>query len=261
MTRMNSMRLNYGGLLDASTIDYPGCVSAVVFTCGCPLRCGFCQNASLVLNDAKACRLIETGELLARIKRIRPFLDAVVLTGGEPLMQADAALELCMGAKKMGLRVKVDTNGFYPNELRRVLPHCDYVAMDIKTLLDEKEYKQIAGFGGSAPDLLSRIEKSVKLLNGCGKFVEFRTTIINGINDGEQNMRSIAEKIKFCDLFALQQFRSAFGTLDSAYAKHPQTKRETLEALAKVALDAGMKNVHIRTQENGDEKITGGSNG
>jgi pyruvate formate lyase activating enzyme len=251
------MRLNYGGLLDASTIDYPGCVSAVVFTCGCPLRCGFCQNASLVLNDAKACRLIETSELLARIRRIRPFLDALVLTGGEPLMQADAALEICVGAKKMGLRVKIDTNGFYPNELKRVLPHCDYVAMDVKTRLDADAYKQIAGFGGSASDLLSRVEKSMKLLDGCGRFVEFRTTIVEGVNDGEQDVRGIAEKIRFCDLFALQQFRSAFGTLDGAYAKHPQTRRGKLAALAKVALDAGVKNVHIRTQEAGDEKING----
>ena len=36
--------MNIGGFLPFTTIDFPGKLSAVIFTQGCPLRCQYCHN-------------------------------------------------------------------------------------------------------------------------------------------------------------------------------------------------------------------------
>ena len=39
------------GLIETSFIDWPGFMAAVLFTGGCNLRCPFCHNRDLVLNN------------------------------------------------------------------------------------------------------------------------------------------------------------------------------------------------------------------
>ena len=36
--------MKIAGLEKCSFVDYPGCLSAVVFTPGCNMKCRFCQN-------------------------------------------------------------------------------------------------------------------------------------------------------------------------------------------------------------------------
>ena len=78
------------GLQKLAMVDYPGKLAATVFTGGCNLRCPFCHNALLVT------RLAETPEIPERRCWTfwppgRGLLDGVVLSGGEPLLQPDAA--------------------------------------------------------------------------------------------------------------------------------------------------------------------------
>jgi len=40
--------MKIGGLQKVSLIDYPGVISAVVFSQGCNFKCGYCHNPELV---------------------------------------------------------------------------------------------------------------------------------------------------------------------------------------------------------------------
>ena len=125
------------GLQKLSMVDYPGKLAATVFTGGCNLRCPFCHNALLVTRLSESPALTED-EVLEFLKKRRGLLDGVVLSGGEPLLQAGAA-DFLAAVRQLGFAVKLDTNGFYPQALREILDRglADYVAMDIKNCRDK----------------------------------------------------------------------------------------------------------------------------
>ena len=60
------------------------------------------------------------------------FIDAVVITGGEPLMQTEEVSEILNYSRKQGLKTKLDTNGCYPERISEITESVDYVALDIK---------------------------------------------------------------------------------------------------------------------------------
>ncbi len=122
--------MRIGGLQQTSMLDYPGLVSAVVFTKGCDFRCPYCHNPGLVQGSSET---LDQTRVLDFLIRRRHLLSGVVISGGEPCLQPDLA-PFCTALKSMGYAVKLDTNGNSPKVLRRLLAErlVDYVAMDLK---------------------------------------------------------------------------------------------------------------------------------
>jgi len=84
--------LRIGGIVDMSTVDLYGNVSLVVFFAECNFRCPYCQNSGLISIDSG--EEVDTELIRDRIRIGGKLLDAVVFTGGEPLLQPKArALE------------------------------------------------------------------------------------------------------------------------------------------------------------------------
>ena len=165
--------MNICGLQKLSMVDYPGKLAATVFTGGCNLRCPFCHNALLVTRLNESPRL-DTDEVLAFLRSRRSLLDAVVLSGGEPLLQPGAA-DFLATVKDMGYLVKLDTNGCYPDALEEILSKrfVDYVAMDIKN--SREKYSLTVG----VPNFdLAPIDESIRLIRESGIDYEFRTTAV-----------------------------------------------------------------------------------
>jgi len=134
------------GLQKLTLADYPGRVAATLFTGGCNLRCPFCHNASLVTKLAEI-DPIPLEEVLSYLKKRSGILDGVCVSGGEPLLQGDIC-ELLEKLKSLGLSVKLDTNGTFPDKLEEILSNglCDYVAMDIKNA--PEDYALTVGIPG-----------------------------------------------------------------------------------------------------------------
>lgn len=167
------MRL--GGLLKFSLIDYPGKISAVVFTQGCNYRCPFCHNPELVLPDLFSVPL-PTEEVLSFLEKRRGQLQGVVITGGEPTLHEDLA-DFMRIVKEKGFLLKLDTNGSRPDVLRAVIEQklVDYIAMDIKSSLLSYEHAV-----GVKVDI-DAITASVKIIKASGVQHEFRTTALKDI--------------------------------------------------------------------------------
>jgi 7-carboxy-7-deazaguanine synthase len=112
---------------------------------GCNLRCRYCDTPdSLERTDTYT---VFTGQqpetrsnpvsaqdlasLIAALLRAEGGIDAIAITGGEPLAQSDFLVAV-LDAGRFALPVLLETNGVLPHRLRQVLPLIQIVSMDIK---------------------------------------------------------------------------------------------------------------------------------
>ena len=135
--------MKIGTIQKFSLIDYPGKISAVIGTQGCNMRCFWCHNFYLIPHDyPPSFQPIEEEDFFQFLMERVNFLDAVVVSGGEPTLHTDL-LEFCERIKVLGFHVKLDTNGTNPAMLQELMAAglLDYVAMDIKT--DAEQYNKL----------------------------------------------------------------------------------------------------------------------
>ncbi|MFH0835199.1 MAG: radical SAM protein [Candidatus Micrarchaeota archaeon] len=217
------MNLHFASLVDGDPSAYPRKRSAVLFLCGCPLKCGFCGRPELL--DTASCGEEPTSFFARHFAETKP--EAVVFAGGEPLMQGNALHELCMLlAKQQRLSIKIDTCGYYPEALADLLPFLSYVSLDIKTRLQQAPYAEITGFEGNPELLLSNVLRSLAFLEKLGShvFKEFRFTVVEGKNDDAETAESVAKYVSaYCDRFlVVGTDRNKALPLAQACRKHVQ---------------------------------------
>ena len=221
-----------------SLLDYPGKVSAVVWTVGCNLRCPFCYNAELVLPGlAHGLPRLPLEEVVAALTERARFLDGLVVTGGEPALHRDLPL-LLREVKELGLRVKLDTNGTRPAVLRSLLGDglVDYVALDVKAPF--ARYPEFTGLlplphvaSEPVPDVATLVWESVALVRERAPDYEFRTTVAPGL--APDDLFSIAHGIRGARRYVLQPFFVPDGKrlVDEAWRGRPALSSDTLRAL------------------------------
>jgi pyruvate formate lyase activating enzyme len=191
--------MKIGGFQKVSLIDYPGRVSATVFTQGCNFRCPFCHNPELV-DPERFEPVLDEEEILGFLDRRRGKLDGVSITGGEPTLQPDLAA-FSGRLKKMGFLVKIDTNGSRPEVLADLVDRrrIDFVAMDVKGPL--KKYGVLTGVGDSGP----AIRESIGRIMASGLPYEFRTTVVPSLLT-ERDFREIGKLVENAACFVLQKY-------------------------------------------------------
>ncbi len=164
---MTSIKI--GGIEKFSIVDFPNRMSAVVFMQGCPWRCPFCHNAHL--QDIHANTNISWPKFVNFLQQRKGILDAVVFSGGEPLVQPEL-LDAIKEVKEIGYEIGLHTGGYHPQRFKEVLPFVDWVGFDIKAPLEAIRYKEITG--GIAD--VSKVQESLEALCSSGKNFECRTT-------------------------------------------------------------------------------------
>jgi pyruvate formate lyase activating enzyme len=224
--------MKFSGIQKTSLVDFPNRVASVLFTPGCNLRCPYCHNWRIVvdpkppfLNDEVTLKILE--------ERKR-FIDAVVITGGEPTIHKELP-KFLKRLKEEGFMVKLDTNGLNPWALEECLPHVDYVALDVKTSLGK--YARLGA--GEATELLHTIE----ILKTGKVECEFRTTVVPGFV-GDEDLVEIGGLVKGIKSFVLQQFVPD-DTLDKTLNSLRPYSRETMAGFAE-NMKKYAKNVMLR---------------
>ncbi len=243
------MRVNYGGIVHVSTVDWYGKVAMVIFFRGCPFRCPYCQNYALLKEE----NFVDVETIEAEIKKAKKFVSAVVFSGGEPLMQIEQIKHLANFAKGLGLLIGVETNGYYPEQLKELIDArlVDRVFLDVKAPLSPEKYEKVAGI--SDGNVVVQVRHSLKV---CKNFdLEVRTTIFKGLIFDADDIRAIAEEVSsHGDIpYIIQQGRPEQGWSEELKKYEPPSREELLE-LGKIAKEY-LKNVKIRTKEFGEELV------
>ena len=195
--------MKISGLQKLTLLDFPDRTACTVFLGGCNFRCPFCHNSSLVLGAGEGENIPEE-EFFAFLKSRKSRLDGVAITGGEPLISDETEIFI-EKIKSMGYAVKLDTNGAFPERLRRLIGKglVDYVAMDIKN--SPHKYAKTIGLP-SAP--LGKIEESIRILMSGKVGFEFRTTLVKGFHT-EDDIETIVKCISGAARWYLQAFKDS----------------------------------------------------
>ena len=186
------------------TVDGPG-VRFVVFLSGCNLRCKCCHNPDTW--DINGGKEYTAEEIVEKAKRFKEYFGkegGITLSGGEPLLQSEFALEIFTLSKKEGINTCLDTSGSIINDkTEAILSVTDRVLLDIK-YTNEEQYKENVGCSlRSVLDFLKCADKK-KIP------VTLRQVIIPDVNDNEENilkLKKIKDEYKCVDKIELLPFK------------------------------------------------------
>jgi pyruvate formate lyase activating enzyme len=251
--------MRVGGITDMSTVDWYGNISLVMFFAGCNLRCPYCQNSGLIpLNSGTEVDINYLEDRIETALKPVPQLDAVVFTGGEPLIQPDAVIEAAKIVKRHKLKLMLDTNGTIFDAVEKVLLAglVDRIALDVKAPINGKDYGIVSGVPLFGERFSDSVKNTLKLCNEIGIEVEARTTVAPGLSDDIDFIRAIANDIKgLITVYYLQQFDNQGEVLSAELKNREPLKRELMLSLARHALEAGVEPVFIKTRFEGLERV------
>ena len=201
------------GLQKLSLVDYPSKMCCTVFTYGCNLRCPFCHNGSLVVPGERPDGISED-EFFSFLKKRSGVLDAVCVSGGEPLLQNDIELFI-RKIRALNYSVKLDTNGCFPEKLAQLISEglVDYIAMDIKN--SPELYPETVGIQGFD---ISPVIMSISLIMNSGLPYEFRTTVTGELH-GERSFAGIAGLINGAEHYYLQRYRDSGDVINPVFSE------------------------------------------
>lgn len=197
------------GLQKTSLIDYPGKISAVIFTGGCNLKCRYCYNYDLVMNHDKMETYSEE-YVFSFLEKRKNILDGVTVTGGEPTLRK-ALPEFLAKIKELGYNVKLDSNGFKPEVIANIAENklADYFAIDVKT--SPSKYNKLTQVEVDT----SKISNTIQILKDTSSEFEIRTTAVPGYLSLE-DIEEIKDLTGNVPRYFLQQYVNE-NTIDSDF--------------------------------------------
>ncbi len=212
MQQNNSVQeLVIGGLVPVTTIDYPEHLSAVIFCQGCCWRCPYCHNYEILDSSVRIPGSPTWEDVLAFLDKRKGLLDAVVFSGGEPLLQPFISTAIKQ-VRSRGFSVALHTNGYNPTLLRTILPDIEWVGIDIKAPFSDY-YKAISSSSSDWEKVKrhnfgNKVKESLDILLESGISFEARTTLDPRVIS-KAMLKSLAKELssRGVHTYAIQEYR------------------------------------------------------
>lgn len=235
--------MRVSGITPCTVLDYPEHTACVLFLPGCNMRCKFCHNSEFVLPE-KIQKIkdtfLEEDVVFSFLKKRIGKLQGVVISGGEPTVHAELA-SFIQKIKKLGFKVKLDTNGNNPVRLKQLIDAglIDYIAMDVKTSVET--YQTLVG-PMAHPEFITA---SMDLIRMSGITYEFRSTLIQEFHTPDILEHMAQLFLPNQDILYLQQFRPG-TTLDPSYSTYHGYEEEKMKDIASTYFAPHTKQVLVR---------------
>jgi len=224
--------MKFAYLQKLTMVDFPGTISATVFTIGCNFRCPFCHNPELVVPPL-AEGIYEEKDVLDFLKKRKGMLKGLCITGGEPTLHGKSLASFMEKVKSLGYKLKLDTNGSNPDMLNGYIEEglVDYVAMDIKTSR-QNYYRAIGLSEEEGRNMVKAVSESLDILMSSDIPFELRTTAVPTYVE-EEDFYDIAQWIKGAPYYAIQRYHKD-KVLDGSASPDDTYSREALEKFADI---------------------------
>jgi len=221
---MHDLNKPAGVLVKTTLVDFPGHVAAAIFLKGCNLRCPYCYNTGLVLNNEEDENLSSVNDLFEHLEKRKNVISALAISGGEPLINPYLK-EIIQKAKSLNMLVKMDTNGMLPDRLEALIndPELrpDFLAMDIKTSPERYAETMLArpmpSEKGVMAEALRRTATLVASYPASAR--EYRTVLVPGLVTKE-DIKNIAEILPSDASWQFARFRNE-NCINPAYNDLP----------------------------------------
>lgn len=227
-----------------SSVEFHGNMSLVIFLATCPLRCRYCHNVELLEGGTET----SFTDVKKTIDSSADFIDAVVVSGGEPLVQAEAVAEIFRYVKSVGLKTKLDTSGIYPKKLEKLLNEnlVDYISLDVKAPFSK--YRKIVG-----SNIGHEVRQSMKIINEHENVhLEIRTTYVPTLHT-KKDIVNLVDDIE-AEIYTLQQFRNK-NVLDPALEEVENPNPHELRKIANSLKPYFNGVIKLKTGDFGEEII------
>lgn len=228
--------LVFRGWHKTSYIEYPGKLSTVLFVGGCNFRCPFCHNPELV-EERETLPRVGEDEVLVYLEKRQGLLDAVVITGGEPLLQR-TLLPFVRRIKEKGYLVKVDSNGSCWETFIALQEYVDRWGIDYK--LPFADYHRVGGEKWAPTS-----QKVLETLLATPEHLEVRTTIFPPFHSFETLLR-MGETVMGASSWWWQNFRPEKTLIPQAKDVSPYPLPLLMEWQARVNEKLGKDLVKLR---------------
>jgi pyruvate formate lyase activating enzyme len=168
---------------DKHSVDFSNCTA-----CGECVK--VCMAGALKIHGSR-----ETVEsVMEQVCKDRDYYEnsggGVTFSGGEPLAQPDAAIELARACHAEGVSVWLDTSGFASEDVfERIAAEVDGFLYDIK-LIDPDLHHEYCGVNNTP--ILKNFRRAVE----SGKPVRMRVVLTPGLSDTEENLNGIVRLIE-----------------------------------------------------------------
>lgn len=225
--------MKIGVLIKTTAVDFPSVLATSVFLTGCNLRCPYCYNKALVTSNLSSEEGVTFEEIINHLEKRKNVLKGFVISGGEALLSPHLE-PLIRKAKKLGYKIKIDTNGTLPLLLEKLIQNpelCpDYIAMDVKTSL--KKINILMPFCDK-PEQIEKMQEAIKeSIKILSKFPaekrEFRTVLVPPLVN-KTDIEEIAQTLPKDASWQFAQFRNE-NCLDSTYNEiAPYIEKEAIE--------------------------------
>lgn len=156
------------------------------------VRCDACLSACRSKSSPKGIYMT-VEEVMKDIKKVRPFISGITVSGGECTLQKDFLVELFNTVHGSGLTAFADTNGSLDFSLEPELTAAmDMAMLDIKSY-DEEEHIMLTGMSNTT--VLNNAEYLAKI----NKLYEVRTVIVPELLNNHRNVMEISRLISRLD--------------------------------------------------------------
>lgn len=215
---------------------------------GCGRCIEFCPSEALEIHGRTIPVLTLFEEAARDLAFYRSSGGGVTLSGGEPLAQPEAAIELLRLSREAGIHTALDTCGAVTDRaLDQALQFTDLVLFDVK-ITDPARHEAFTGVA------FERIAMAARRINESGVPVWVRTPVIPGYTDNEADIQGVAQFVQstfmHCERHDLLAFsnlcRNKYELLDRPFVLDgvPLLTADRMEHLREVAAHAGSPNVH-----------------
>lgn len=219
---------------------HPGSLSYSIATVGCNFRCRFCQNADIaqmpfeqngrVVGDPVSPEDVVQAAIAQKCKTI-------AYTYTEPTIYFEFAYETAKLAHAKGIMNVFVSNGYMTAEaIGMIGPYLDAANVDLKSF-DDQFYKTYCGAR------LEPVKETLVQMKSQGVLVEVTTLIIPGLNDGRQELESLAsflvESLGPETPWHISRFHPTYQLTD-----RPATPVDTLRQAREIGLAAGLEYVY-----------------
>ena len=152
------------------------------------VRCGRCAAACPSMALENTVFTANTSEVVDDVLKDRAFYGTkggLTLSGGEPMQQAEAAIEMLSACRNNGLHTAVETCGYFKTDYLPALAEtADLLLWDIKGT-DEVRHKQNTGVS------LDPILKNLFAADRLGIKIRLRCLCLAGLNANEAHFRRV----------------------------------------------------------------------